>query len=66
MLNPETNSDSDSLKSNGARCVSAKVQIIHKGSRGMYNKEDITKELRTEKDKSKTVTKTIRVLKTAS
>ena len=27
VLNPETNSDSDSLKSKGARWVSAKVQI---------------------------------------
>ena len=27
VLYPETNSDSDSLKSKGARCVSAKIQI---------------------------------------
>jgi hypothetical protein len=27
VLNPETNSDSDSAKSNGARWVSANVQI---------------------------------------
>lgn len=27
VLKPETNSDSDSAKSKGARCVSAKVQI---------------------------------------
>lgn len=31
VLNPETNSDSDSEKSNGARCVSAKLQKTHKG-----------------------------------
>ena len=66
MLNPETNSDSDSLKSNGARCVSAKVQITHKGRRGINAREDTTNELRIEKDNIKTVTRTIRVLKTAS
>lgn len=31
VLNPETSSDSDSLKSNGARWVSAKIQINHRG-----------------------------------
>jgi hypothetical protein len=31
VLKPETSSDSDSLKSKGARCVSAKVQIIQTG-----------------------------------
>lgn len=30
VLNPDTSSDSASLKSKGARCVSAKKQIIHK------------------------------------
>lgn len=66
MLKPETNSDSDSLKSKGARCVSARVQIIHKGKRGIKISEDIVKDLRIEKDNSKTITNTIRVLKTAS
>lgn len=66
VLNPETSSDSDSLKSKGARWVSANVQMIHKGSKGIKTKEDMTKELRIEKDKSKTVTKTIKVLNTAS
>ena len=31
VLNPDTNSDSDSLKSKGARCPSARVQITHTG-----------------------------------
>lgn len=29
ILNPETNSDSPSVKSNGARLVSARVEIYH-------------------------------------
>ena len=33
VLNPETNSDSASEKSKGARWVSARVQTTHKGSR---------------------------------
>ena len=33
VLYPDTNSDSDSLKSNGARWVSAKVQVNHKGNK---------------------------------
>ena len=40
MLKPDTNSDSDSLKSNGARWVSAKVQINHTGRIIKNNKED--------------------------
>ena len=66
VLKPETNSDSDSLKSKGARCVSAKVQIIHKGRRGIKISEDIEKDLRIEKDNKSTITNTIKVLKTAS
>ena len=66
MLNPETNSDSDSLKSKGARWVSAKVQITHNGSKGRKIIEDKEKELRIEKDINKINTKTIRVLKTDS
>ena len=33
MLNPETSSDSDSLKSKGARWVSARVQITQTGNK---------------------------------
>jgi len=33
VLNPEINSDSASLKSNGARWVSAKIQIPHIGNK---------------------------------
>jgi hypothetical protein len=40
VLNPETNSDSDSLKSNGARWVSANVQIIQIGRRKRYTGEE--------------------------
>lgn len=39
-LKPDTNSDSPSVKSNGARLVSAKVEINHiiaKGQAGMIN-----------------------------
>lgn len=34
ILKPETNSDSPSVKSNGARLVSAKVEIYHIRARG--------------------------------
>jgi len=34
ILNPETSSDSPSVKSNGARCVSAKIEMIHDKSNG--------------------------------
>ena len=40
VLNPETNSDSASLKSKGARWVSAKVQINQIGKKITNNKED--------------------------
>lgn len=33
-LNPETNSDSPSVRSNGARFVSARVEIYHIAARG--------------------------------
>lgn len=48
MLNPDTNSDSDSEKSKGARCVSARVQITHTGKINKNKGEDITKDLRIE------------------
>ncbi len=41
MLKPDTNSDSDSLKSKGARWVSAKIQINHTGSTKTKTTEDI-------------------------
>jgi len=34
-LNPDTNSDSPSVKSNGARCVSARIEINHVILKGM-------------------------------
>jgi len=40
VLNPDTNSDSDSLKSKGARCVSARVQITHTGKKIKNKIED--------------------------
>lgn len=35
ILNPETNSDSPSVKSNGVRWVSAKIEIIHDRESGI-------------------------------
>jgi hypothetical protein len=66
VLNPDTSSDSDSLKSKGARWVSARVQITHKGKRGTNSSEEVLKELRIEKESNRIVVKTIKVLKTAS
>ena len=40
VLKPDTNSDSASAKSKGARCVSAKVQITHKGKNNKNKMED--------------------------
>lgn len=37
-LNPETNSDSPSVKSNGARLVSARVEIYHIAARGQVGR----------------------------
>lgn len=34
ILNPETNSDSPSVRSNGARLVSARVEMYHIRARG--------------------------------
>ena len=39
ILNPDTNSDSPSLKSNGVRCVSARIEIIHEIMSGISRKE---------------------------
>lgn len=66
MLNPETNSDSDSLKSKGARWVSAKVQINQTGKKKRKINEDWDTKLRIEKEKTKNIIKTNRVLKTDS
>ena len=35
MLKPDTSSDSPSVKSNGVRCVSARIEIIHAVARGV-------------------------------
>lgn len=40
VLKPETNSDSDSAKSKGARWVSAKVQISQMGKKNKNKIED--------------------------
>jgi len=40
VLKPETNSDSDSLKSNGARWVSARVQITQTGRKNINRRDD--------------------------
>lgn len=66
MLNPETNSDSDSLKSKGARWVSAKVQISHKGNPIKYKKEDIFLKELILYPKIKAIRSTRVVLKTTS
>jgi hypothetical protein len=66
VLNPLTNSDSDSLKSKGARWVSARVQIIQGNIRKRKMGEEDTKNERTEKEETKKMTITIRVLKTDS
>jgi hypothetical protein len=41
VLNPETNSDSDSEKSKGARCVSAKVHTTQRGRKIKLSKEAV-------------------------
>jgi hypothetical protein len=66
VLNPLTNSDSDSLKSKGARWVSAKVQISQGRKIIRRIGEERLKREETEKDLKRTKTKTIRVLKTDS
>lgn len=48
VLKPDTNSDSDSLKSKGARWVSASVQIIQTGKKDRKSKEDWTNKDRIE------------------
>ena len=66
VLNPLTNSDSDSLKSKGARWVSAKVQISQGRKIIRRIGEERLKREETEKDLKRTKTRTIRVLKTDS
>jgi hypothetical protein len=66
VLNPETSSDSDSLKSKGARWVSAKVQINQKGKENRKMGDAITLADRIEKENNKNLIRTIKVLKTDS
>jgi hypothetical protein len=66
VLNPETSSDSDSLKSKGARWVSARVQINQKGKQNKKTGDAITTADRIEKENNKNLIKTIKVLKTDS
>lgn len=65
-MNPETSSDSDSLKSKGARWVSARVQINQTGKINKKTKEDMDTHLRIEKENNKYLSRTISVLKTDS
>jgi len=48
VLNPDTSSDSDSAKSKGARCVSARVQMVQTGKKSKNRTEDWTKSERIE------------------
>jgi hypothetical protein len=66
VLKPETSSDSDSLKSNGARCVSDKTQIIQIGIKINANKLDLFLSFAKLKLPKKASIKRIIVLKTAS
>jgi len=66
VLNPETNSDSDSLKSKGARWVSASVQINHTGKKNKNKTEDWETKERIEYENMRIITITRRVLNTAS
>lgn len=66
MLNPETSSLSASLKSKGARWVSARVQINQIGKKSKENKEDWDRRDRIEKDNRTKDRSTTKVLKTDS
>lgn len=66
VLKPETNSLSASLKSKGARWVSARVQMNQMGKRRSEKREDWAKRERIEKDIRINTNKTTRVLKTDS
>lgn len=66
VLKPETNSDSASEKSKGARCVSAKVQITQIGKKNKKIREDCKFKERILQDIIKIINKTIKVLKTDS
>lgn len=66
VLNPETSSDSASLKSKGARWVSAKVQTIQMGIKKIKTKEENEDRLLTEKEEIKKRSTTKRVVKTDS
>lgn len=66
MLKPETSSDSASLKSKGARWVSAKVQTTQTGKKNQLSKEDWEKQDFNLKEHNKKTTKTNKVLKTDS
>jgi hypothetical protein len=65
-LNPLTSSDSDSLKSNGARWVSAKVQINQGRRRKSRKGEEEKMKERMEKVEATNKSKTTKVLKTDS
>lgn len=66
VLKPDTSSDSDSLKSKGARWVSANIQINQTGNNKLYNKLLIEKKLIIEKEEIQKINITTKVLITAS
>lgn len=66
VLNPETSSLSASLKSKGARWVSASVQINQTGNSRNEKREDWTRRERIEKDIKINKSITTKVLKTDS
>lgn len=66
VLKPETSSLSDSLKSKGARWVSANVQINQRGKRKKEKRDDWTRRERIEKDSRINNKRTKIVLKTDS
>lgn len=66
VLNPDTNSDSASEKSKGARWVSAKEQINQIKIKEIKRGDESSINLFTEKDETLTATNTTNVLKTDS
>jgi hypothetical protein len=66
VLKPETNSDSASAKSKGARCLSARLQINQMRKKTKNRGLDNTIKLFTEKDLTRKQTSTTKVLNTDS
>jgi hypothetical protein len=66
VLNPLTSSDSDSLKSNGARCVSARVQISQGKKTNKKILEEENKKEPREKEEESSRKRTTKLLNTDS